>query len=494
MKRVGILGFQHESNTFLAEVPGTYDLFESVSLHRGPALIEAWRDTAHELGGFIRCANEANLALVPCMATYAMPCGAITSETFERISGELLESVQASLPLDGLLVALHGAAVSEAFPDAEGELLRRLRDLVGPHFPIIATLDLHANVSVQMAASSTALVGYRTNPHIDQAQRGCEAVALLVGILSGKTKPIQALETPPLLIEICKQYTNEQPARGLYEDLDQVLGWPGILSASVTLGYPYSDVPEMGAAFIAVADGDTALAKRAARWMANRAWERRATFVGDLPTPESAVEAASKSIKRPVVLMDIGDNVGGGSAADSTILFAEILKQRATNALVILCDPESVEACLRAGVRNSVQLSVGGKIDDRHGTPVAVQGRVRTLSDGQFVETQVRHGGWRDMDQGVTAVVETDNGHTVVLTSRRLPPVSLEQLLSLGIHPEQKSIIIAKGVVAPRAAYEPIAGEIMLVDTPGVTANSPFHFTYKNRRIPLFPLEPEAVY
>lgn len=494
MKRVGILGFQHESNTFLTEVPGTYDMFASTSLHRGLRLIQAWQDTAHELGGFIRGANEAGLTPVPCMATYAMPCGTITSEAFERLCIELLDSVQVALPLDGLLVALHGAAVSDQFRDADGEFLLRLRQLVGPDLPIIVTLDLHANVSPRMAELSTVLISYRTNPHIDQANRGREAALLLNDVLSDVIKPVQALEAPPLLIEICRQYTNEQPAKSIYNDLEEVLTWKGILSASVTLGYPYSDVPEMGAAFIAVADGDAALARRAARWMADRAWEQRRSFIGNLPTPELAVNAANKSSRPPVVLMDIGDNIGGGSAADSTILFAEILKQRVRNSLVILYDPESVAACVGVGVRNSVRLHVGAKTDRRHGAPVEITGTVRTLSAGQFIETQVRHGGWRHIDQGTTAVVETEEAHTIVLTSRRVPPFSLEQLVSLGIHPEQKAILIAKGVVAPRAAYEPIAGEIMLVDTPGVTANNPRHFSYTNRRIPLFPLEAEAVF
>ena len=279
---------------FLAEVPGTYDLFASESLHRGPALIEAWRDTTHELGSFIRGIEATGLLPIPCMATYAMPCGAITSDAFERICAELLESVEASSPLDGLLVALHGAAVSDRFPDADGELLRRLRNLVGPDLPVVVTLDLHANVSPQMAKFSTALISYRTNPHIDQAARGQEAVSLLNAVLSGRAKTVQWLETPPLLIEICKQHTNEQPAKGLYDDLEEVLTWKGILSASVMMGYPYSDVPEMGAAFIAIADEDTALAQQAARWMADRAWARRHSFVGNLPSPESAVEAAQK--------------------------------------------------------------------------------------------------------------------------------------------------------------------------------------------------------
>jgi microcystin degradation protein MlrC len=181
--------------------------------------------------------------------------------------------------------------------------------------------------------------------------------------------------------------------------------------------------------------------------------------------------------------MDVGDNVGGGSPGNSTVLLEEVLRQKATGALVVLYDPEGVEACVAAGVRAAVELRI-----------VPVRARVKTISDGLFVETQVRHGGWGASDQGTTVVVETEERHTIVLTSRRMPPMSLEQLLSLGIHPERKQILIVKGVVAPRAAYEPIAARIILVDTPGVTANDPRCFTYRRRRRPLYPLEEDAAY
>jgi microcystin degradation protein MlrC len=183
--------------------------------------------------------------------------------------------------------------------------------------------------------------------------------------------------------------------------------------------------------------------------------------------------------------MDVGDNVGGGSPGDSTFLFQEVLRQGVANALVILYDPEAVQACVEAGVRGTVRIATGG---------IDLSGTVRTLSDGRYIETQVRHGGWTYNDQGVTAVVETAQQHTIVLTSRRMAPMSLEQVLSLGIHPERKRILIVKGVVAPRAAYAPIAAEILLVDTPGVTAADPADFQYRRRRRPLYPLESEAEY
>lgn len=492
-KRVGIAGLLHESNTFLP-VPTRRCHFEQGSLTQGEALLERWAGSLHELGGFLEGARIHGFQPIPLLATFAIPSGTIEREAFEELVAAMVDRLQSALPLDGLLVALHGATVAESFRDADGEIVRRLRLVLGENIPIIITLDLHANVSEQMIAQTNATVMYRSNPHLDQRERGLEAAALMARTLSGEIHPVQGIERPPLLINIAKQHTQEPPAQELYDDVQTVMAWPGILSASVAMGFYYADVAEMGASFLAVADGDPGLAQKAARWMARRAWERRAEFQGHLPNPEEAVRTAGQMAKGPVVLMDVGDNVGGGSPGDSTILMAEVLRQQLPNALVILYDPESVQACVRTGVRQEVNLSVGAKTDRLHGHPISIRGKVRLISDGLFTETQVRHGGWGKYDQGVTAVVETEQRHTYVLTSLRMAPMSLEQILSLGIQPANKKILIVKGVVAPRAAYEPVAQKVILVDTPGSTSVNPESFDYQYRRRPLYPLETQAKY
>ena len=489
--RIGIACFQLESNTFLPAQTG-YEDFVQAGLTRGNELLRRWTGTHHELAGFIGQAREESFEIVPLFATFPQAGGTMPSRAFETIAGELLEELRKALPLDGLLLALHGAAVSEQFPDADGEILARVRALVGPQLPIVNTLDLHANISSEMIRHATATIVYRSNPHLDQQERGREAAHLLARIVRGEVRPVQALETPPMLIQMCRQYTSEDPARSLYRDLAEVVRRPGILSASVAMGFYYADVKEMGASFLAVADNDPDLAREVASFLAQRAWENRYELTGKLPSPEEAVRAAAEAEKKPVVLMDVGDNVGGGSPGDSTILFAEVVRQKVPNALVILCDPESVKACVAAGPGNQVELMAGGKGDGRQAAPVLVRGRVRVLSDGRFTETQVRHGGCTEGDQGITAVVETKEQHTVVLTSRRMAPMSLEQVLSVGIHPERKQILIVKGVVAPRAAYEPIASRIIVTGTPGVTCDDPRQFQYRRRRAPLFPLEADA--
>jgi microcystin degradation protein MlrC len=493
MKRVGVMGFIHESNTF-SVTPTTYEHFEQISLTRGKELIERWTGGKHELSGFLEGAESNGLEPVPLVAAFAMPSGAVVRETFEAIAEQTIDALKAAMPVDGLYLGLHGATVSEEFPDADGEMARRMREVVGPDVPVVMTLDLHANVSPKMVANADATTIYRSNPHLDQKARGLEAASLLGRTLRGEIRPVQALECPPLIISIAKQYTDEDPAKGLYEDVESVLKWPGILSASVAMGFYYADVEEMGATFLAVADHDRDLARKAARWMAQRAWDRREEFRAELPSAAEAVAMAMEAAEAPVVLLDIGDNVGGGSPGDSTLILAEIVAQKASNAMVVLFDAESVARCVEAGVRNQVNLQVGGKTDGRHGSPVSVQGRVRMISDGIFQEPEVRHGGWGSFDQGVTAVVETPEQHTLILTSVKMAPVSLEQVKSLGVKPESKKILVAKGVIAPRAAYNPVAARTILVDTPGATCVNPAGFTFHHRRRPIYPLELEAQY
>lgn len=476
--RIGVAGFLHESNSFLA-APTPYEAFASTSMTRGEAMRERWLGASHELGGMLSTLGEA---AVPLYATFAVPSGAIERAAFERIAAELEEAIAAAGPLDGLLLALHGATVAEGFPDADGEILSRVRTEI----PLVATFDLHANISPRMVALSNALIGYRSNPHLDQRERGAEAAALIVDIIHGRVRPVQACEHPPMLLANSRQHTASEPAAGLYADLAEVLKWPGILTASVAMGFPHSDVAEVGASFLAVADGDEALARKAARWMAGRAWQRRELFVSSLPSAAEAAYVAANSTRTPVVIMDTGDNVGGGSAADSTVLLHELRDIGVDNALIVLHAPDAVRQCLDAGVRQMVTLTVGCP-------GLEITGRVRVIADGLFEETQVRHGGWTHNDQGVTAVVETEERHTIVLTSRRMAPFSLEQLLSLGIHPERKRVLIVKGVVAPRAAYEPIAGEFILAGTPGETADDPRLLPYQHRRRPLYPLEADAI-
>jgi microcystin degradation protein MlrC len=245
----------------------------------------------------------------------------------------------------------------------------------------------------------------------------------------------------------------------------------------------------MGPAFVVVAEGDAQAAEDVASALEASLLAARSQMRVELPDAATAVAQAIAERQRPVVLVDFGDNVGGGSAADGTVLLAELMKQNAERSVVTIADPEAVAACARAGVGAPIALSIGGKVDRLHGEPVAVSGVVRALSDGRWVEEEARHGGVRFNDQGPTAVIAWGNESLVCVTTRRYPPFSLGQLTSAGIDPRRQHILVVKAAIAYRAAYEPIAGRIIEVDTPGLTAANPRQFQYRRIRRPIWPLD-----
>jgi microcystin degradation protein MlrC len=486
--RIALAGFMHESNTFNPQ-PTDRAAFTAQSLTFGPAMLEEWRPAHHEMGGFIEAASVEGFEPVPIGMAWAIPAGPVADDIFEEIVGQLIHELR-NRPADGLLLALHGAMVSRSHPDADGEVLSRLRRALGPDFPIVVTLDLHGNISQRLVDQCTAAVAYRTCPHVDQRECGRRATSILVRTIRGEVRPRQALAKPPLIVNIMVHDTGREPLKAFMDEARALERRPGILAVSLLPGFAYADVPQMGPAVIVVADHDAALAQREAKGLADRLWLARERLAAQLPDAAAAVRQALCAERLPVVLVDTGDNVGGGSAADGTIILAELLKQGATDAVVCLYAPEEVRQCIQAGVGNAVQFRVGGKMDRLHGDPVEVRGKVRLLHDGTYVEPEVRHGGKRVNHMGLTAVVEIDGGNLLVLNSFRHPPFSLGQLTCLGIQPERRRVLVVKAAIAYKAAYAPVAGTIIEVDTPGLTAVNPHRFAYQHVRRPLYPLDP----
>lgn len=426
----------------------------------------------------------------------------------------------------------------------DGEVVRRVREALGPELPIILTHDFHANISDQTVALTTALVVYKTNPHVDQRERGIQAAHLLARTLHGEVRPTQAVARPAMLLNILHQNTSAEPLRSIMAEAAAREKEPGVLAASFAGGYQYADVYEVGPSAVVVTDNEPDQARELAERLSSRLWDARERLIVDLPGPAEAVrqaiaygtsppapplqgegrrvgeeryrnrlasEAAPHPVGEgpeersyPVVLVDMGDNIGGGSAGDSTFLLSELLRQGAEGWVVVLADPAAVAECVRAGVGRPVSLTVGGKTDTLHGPSVPVSGRVRSLHEGTYEDQERRHGGQRRYNQGLTAVVAIGNADLQVgeaagqepgatpsylmLTSRRHPPFSLEQLVSLGIRPEWQQILVVKAAIAYRAAYEPIAARIIEVNTPGLTCIDPASFTYIRARRPLWGL------
>jgi microcystin degradation protein MlrC len=324
---------------------------------------------------------------------------------------------------------------------------------------------------------------------VDQRECGRRAAALVVRTVRGEVRPCQALAKPPLIVNIMVHDTSREPLKAFMDEARALEQRPGILAASLLPGFAYADVPQMGPSALVVADNDPGLARREADRLAGLLWAARSRLAADLPDAATAVGLALRAERRPVVLVDTGDNVGGGSAADGTIILAEMLCQGATGGVVCLFAPDEVQECVRAGVGGEVRLRVGGRVDRHHGDPVEVTGRVRLLHDGTYVEPQVRHGGRRVNHMGRTALVEIEGGNLLVLNSLRHPPFSLGQLTCLGIQPERQRLLVVKAAIAYKAAYAPIAGTIIEVDTPGLTAVNPERFPYRHIRRPMYPLD-----
>ncbi|HJZ94492.1 MAG TPA: M81 family metallopeptidase [Gemmataceae bacterium] len=486
--RIAVGGLMHESNTF-ASTRADRRRFEQGSLAFGPDILPVWRDAHHEFGGFIEGAGRFGYELVPTVMAWATPSGPVDDAVLDEVVGRIIADCRAT-QIDGLLLALHGAMVTPRHPSADTEVLRRVREALGPELTIVATLDFHANCSPRMADYANALVGYQTYPHIDQRQRGLLAAGLLARTVRREISPATHIAKRPMIANILGQATDREPMKGLMAAAREMERRPGILSASVMGGFQYADVPDMGPSVIAVADSDRGTARAAAEELADRMWTARHGLYVPCATPEDAVRRAVAAERGPVILVDLGDNIGGGSAGDGTVLLAEILRQRATGAVVVLFAPDAVRVCQRLGRGSRFTGTVGGAVDRLHGNPVEITGRITGLHDGRWVETQPRHGGRRNNDQGPTAVLSLDAGNTVVLNSLQTPPFSLGQLTSLEIDPAAAKVIVVKAAVAYKAAYAPIAAEIIEVDTPGVTAVNPARFTYHHITRPMFPLDP----
>lgn len=487
--RVGILSLVHESNTFIG-TPTTLDMFRSSRIFIGNEVADVFEDGLNEVSGFFAGLAESGIEAVPLFYAGTEPSGRITKDTCTALMQMMFEQVDRAGELDGWLVAPHGANVGdgEDYWDLDGYWLSRLRHNVGTGTPIICTIDPHANLSDRMIAACDATIAYRSNPHLDQKEVGLQAARLMARTLRGEIRPTQAAAFPPIAINIERQLTASAPCRPLYDLADRLLDRPGVLSNSIVLGFPYSDVPEMGTAMIAVTDGDSGLAEAVAGELANHLHVFRKDFTGEFIGIEEAVDMALAT-DGPVCLLDMGDNSGGGSAADGTMLAHELHRRGNARGFVCLYDGESVSKAATAGVGNRINLRMGGKTDELHGPPLEAPVTVRGIYSGRFRESEIRHGGRTSFDMGRTAVVDTDTGLTISLTSRRVVPVSLGVMTSCDLRPDAFDVIVAKGVHSPVAAYAPVCTELIRVDTPGATAADMRKFDFHHRRRPLYPFE-----
>ena len=487
---IAIAGMLHESNTYSKARTGVAE-FTRDGLFRGDEILAEYSKGNNEITGYIGGAKEYGFDLYPTIVGWAVPSGRVTDEVLDLITGEMIERLKSAPKLDGLLLALHGAMVTESYDSGDAEVVRRLREAMGPDFPIVVTHDFHANVTPEIVEGSTALLTYKENPHIDQRPRGLHAARIISRIARGEVRPTQAIVKPWVYITKVHQYTKRAPLLPIVDETRQLEKDPRFLAVSFSGSYHYADVPNMAPSVVVVTDNDAELARSEAQRIADKIWDLRDQFELELPAAAEAVRQAVDNDTFPVVLVETGDNIGGGGPGDATFILSELVRQNASGWVVAIYDPEAVEQAVQLGVGGQFKAEVGGKTNGDHGAPVGIRGKVKLIYDGQYIETEARHGGRRYLDQGLTAVIHVEGStrdlpNVLLLVSRRHTPFSIHQLTSAGVYPERQKILVVKAAVAFRAAYEPIAARIIEVDTPGDTTVNPNNRVYKNIHRPMY--------
>jgi microcystin degradation protein MlrC len=330
-----------------------------------------------------------------------------------------------------------------------------------------------------MVGATTALIAYRTNPHVDQRETGKRAAGLLLQILKGHCRPRQHLFQLPLAINIQRQGTRDEPCRSLYASAREMEKLRSVISVSILLGFPYADVEEMGTSVLVISNGDEAAAGEAGRRLAGSIVAHKHDLAGRKVDIEEVIRSL-KLREKPVLLLDMGDNIGAGAPGNSVYLLKALDEEKELRYFACICDPSVVQ--------RAEEVELGGVFDVQMGDGVYAM-KILLKADGQFSETAPRHGGQLHFDMGRIAVAETGNRSMIMFTSLRIPPFSLRQLTEFGVDPAVFDVLVAKGVHAPIAAYGPVCRTLVQADTPGVTQAdmTRFHFSY--RRKPLFPFE-----
>ena len=485
MKRIFAAAFQHESNTF-SPYPATLDSYRAYELARGQEIPEHYTGAKNEVGGYIDVLRAAGAELVPSVFAKACPAGPLTEETFAYFRDMILEDYRNAGPIDGILLSLHGAMLTESSEDGEGLLLRALRALTGPDLPIVVTLDFHANITEDMVQLSSALVTSRYYPHTDFYERGVEAAELLLKILEGKLRPTAAFRRIPLIYP--HMPTDEGPLARLIPLLIAEGEKKGVILASFIAGFARADISIMGSCIYALTDNDPALAKAICDSYYEDVLDHITDYRMQLTEPEEAVKRAM-DCEGLAVLADASDNPGSGALGDATEILHALLRQGAKDAIVAtIWDPETAEQAKEAGPGATISVRLGGKSGSLVGKPVETEAYVEFVGDGDYTVkgpmfTHVK------IHMGLTAVLQF-RGITAVVVSKREQPFDEEAFRSNGIEPLDHKIAVLKSAVHYRAAWKKIAKEMMTVDMPNLTSIDERKVPFRKVPRPIYPLDP----
>jgi microcystin degradation protein MlrC len=486
--RIAIGQLWQETNTF-NPLPTTRNDFEAFGIHRGDELVQQMKAT-NELGGFIQSLRlwPEQPQIVGLVRLPAWPSGRATATTFDWLRSELLGALEQALPVDGVLLALHGALAAAEHPDVEGEILTDVRALVGQQVPIVATLDLHANVTPAMAAAADALVLYHTAPHVDVFETGQRGAAVLRRVLVDGARPVTAFVKIPCVLPV--ERANTEASSGISVDLKRRLqeleARPEVLAAGLATVQPWLDIPDLGSATIVTTDGDPHLAADLARELATELWQRREEYLPELLSVEDAVARAHSNPAGLVVLSDAADATTSGAPGDSVWVLEELLKRDWPRpVLVTIVAPDIVQGAEKLGVGGRWSGSIGGVRDNRFGKPIELSAEIESLFDARFVMSG-HLGKNLAIDMGSSAVLRAGQVRLVV-TSRSGPHFAPELFRTAGLEPFEASVVVAKSPVGFRAVYAGRAAAIYCVCAPGCAPPDFWKFDYRQISRPLWP-------
>lgn len=481
--------FNHETNTF-SPLPTPLAAFGPTF---GDAALAAARGTRTALGAFIEAAESHGAELRVAASATANPSGRVDDEAFERVAGAIVDAVQGGCDL--VLLDLHGAMVTHAFDDAEGELLRRVR-AAAPHVPVAVALDLHGNVSPAMAAHADAIVGFKTYPHVDMFETGAHAARLGWTMQASGRRLAVALARPPLLSHTLRSAT-ESGAMARAVRRAELLEAGGLHAVSVFAGFSLADIADAGMSVVVVAD-DAPQAHAAAEALARQLWDDRDGFVyrseplADSVAHARAVRGAAPPGAGPMLLLDHGDNVMSGGTCDTTALLQECLRQGLTRiGMGPLADAATVAACIDAGVGARLTVELGNKVPlglaAPQAPPMPLSVRVRAVGDGRFrISGPIYTGETWSMGRAVAL----DHAHgTVIVSERPMEPLDTGVFTCLGVEPRDFDYLILKSRMYCRPVFSPLASGMVECDSRGVTGSDYGLFEFRRLRRPLHPLD-----
>jgi microcystin degradation protein MlrC len=485
--RLVIAMMKHETNTF-SPVRTDWQRFLDWGAYLGGEARRAYEGTAMPIGAYLKLAREIDAEVVTPVAAEAMPSGKVAAQAYALMTEAILDAVRRGC--DAAMLDLHGAMVAETTPDGEGTLLERIRALA-PDLPIAVTCDLHANLTDRMVRNCTALVGYKTYPHIDMYEVGEQVGRILLRAMKGEIRPVMGWTRRPLLAQTLRMGTDDEPMKSLIA-LARAEERQGLLAATVFGGFPLADMADAGMSAICIANGDRAAAQAAAERLMDAAWERREDFLYRHEPLEQAVARAKAITEGPVLLLDHADNVGSGGTQDVMTVLREVIRQGLEDvAVAAVWDPEAVRKMTEAGVGATLTMELGGKTDmpaiGKRGEPLRVTGRVRTLTDGEWIVRGPMYTGVK-VAMGPSAVLDTGKVQ-IVIVSRHHEPWDQGVFTSVGIDPKTKRYLLLKSRIHYRAGFAPLARATITCDGEGVTTSDNNLLRFEHVRRPVFPLD-----